>query len=55
MINLPRMPSMSLEGKTAIITGASSGIGQGAAEALAGAGASVICMARGQDPLVETE
>ena len=55
MINLPRMPSMSLEGKTAIITGASSGIGQGAAVALAGAGASVICMARGQDRLVETE
>ena len=55
MINLPRMPSMSLEGKTAIITGASSGIGQGAAAALAGAGASVICVARGQDRLVETE
>ena len=55
MINLPRMPSMSLEGKTAIVTGASSGIGQGAAAALAGAGASVICVARGQDRLVETE
>jgi len=55
MINLPKMPSMSLEGKTAIVTGASSGIGQGAATALAGAGASVICVARGQDRLVETE
>ena len=55
MINLPRMPSMSLEGKTAIVTGASSGIGQGAAAALAGAGASVICVARGRDRLVETE
>ena len=55
MINLPRMPSMSLEGKTAIVTGASSGIGQGAAAALASAGASVICVARGQDRLVETE
>tara|TARA_B100000123_G_scaffold244306_1_gene199580 strand:- start:500 stop:1264 length:765 start_codon:yes stop_codon:yes gene_type:complete len=55
MINLPKMPSMSLEGKTAMITGASSGIGQGAAAALAGAGASVICVARGKDRLVETE
>ena len=55
MINLPKMPSMSLEGKTAIVTGASSGIGQGAAAALAGAGASVICVARGKDRLVETE
>ena len=55
MINLPRMPSMSLEGKTAIVTGASSGIGQGAAAALAGAGAGVICVARGKDRLVETD
>ena len=55
MINLPRMPSMSLEGKTAIVTGASSGIGQGAAAALAGAGAGVICVARGQKRLFETE
>ena len=55
MINLPRMPSMSLEGKTAIVTGASSGIGQGAAAALAGAGAGVICVARGRDRLAETE
>ena len=55
MIKLPEMPSMSLEGKTAIVTGASSGIGQGATVALAGAGASLICVARGQDRLVETE
>jgi len=55
MIKLPKMPSMSLEGKTAIVTGASSGIGQGSAAALASAGASVICVARGQDRLVETE
>ena len=55
MIKLPEMPSMSLEGKTALITGASSGIGQGAAVALACAGASVICVARGEDRLVETE
>ena len=55
MIKLPEMPSMSLEGKTALVTGASSGIGQGAAVALAFAGASVICVARGKDRLVETE
>ena len=55
MIKLPEMPSMSLEGKTALITGASSGIGQGAAVALAFAGANVICVARGKDRLVETE
>ena len=55
MIKLPELPSMSLEGKTALITGASSGIGQGAAVALAFAGASVICVARGKDRLVETE
>ena len=55
MIKLPEMPSMSLEGKTALITGASSGIGQGAAAALACAGASVICVARGEDRLLETE
>ena len=55
MIKLPEMPSMSLEGKTALITGASSGIGQGAAAALAFAGASVICVARGEDRLLETE
>ena len=55
MINLPKMPSMSLKGKTALVTGASSGIGQGAAVALAHAGASVICIARGESRLVETE
>ena len=55
MINLPKMPSMSLKRKTALVTGASSGIGQGAAVALAHAGASVICIARGESRLVETE
>ena len=55
MINLPEMPSISLKGKTALVTGASSGIGQGAAVALAHAGASIICIARGENRLFETE
>ena len=44
---LPEMPSMSLDGKVALITGASSGIGQGAAVALAHTGAYGLCAARG--------
>ena len=51
---LPEMPSMSLDGKVALITGASSGIGQGAAVALAQAGARVLCAARGEKRLGET-
>ena len=54
MIKLPEMPSMSLEGKTVLITGASSGIGPGAAVALAFPADSVICGARGKDRLIET-
>ena len=54
MIDLPRTPSFSLSGKTALVTGASSGIGQGCAVALAEAGAHVVCAARGVDKLSAT-
>jgi len=37
---------MSMEGKTCVITGATSGIGWGAAEALAGMGARIVAVAR---------
>ncbi len=53
-MKLPRTPSMSLKGKRAIVTGASSGIGQGCAVALAEAGAHVVCIARGVERLAET-
>ncbi|MCA0929623.1 SDR family NAD(P)-dependent oxidoreductase [Ruegeria profundi] len=54
MTDLPRTPSFSLKGKTALVTGASSGIGQGCAVALAEAGAHVVCAARGADRLADT-
>lgn len=44
---LPVPPSFRLDGKRALVTGASSGIGQGCAVALADAGAHVVCAARG--------
>lgn len=45
-MSLPRTPSMDLTGKRAIVTGATSGIGEGCAVALAEAGAQVTLVAR---------
>jgi NAD(P)-dependent dehydrogenase (short-subunit alcohol dehydrogenase family) len=53
-ITLPRTPSFRLDGKTALVVGASSGIGQGAAVALAEAGTHVTLAARSADKLERT-
>lgn len=45
-MKLPRTPSFRLDGRRALVTGASSGIGIGAAAALAEAGAEVTLVAR---------
>lgn len=45
-MDLPRTPSFRLDGRRALVTGASSGIGLGAAAALAEAGAEVTLVAR---------
>jgi len=50
-MSLPRTPSFRLDGKRALVTGASSGIGLGAAVALAEAGAEVTLVARRLDEL----
>lgn len=51
---LPKTPSFRLDGKRALVTGASSGIGQACAIALGEAGAHVVASARRADKLAET-
>jgi NAD(P)-dependent dehydrogenase (short-subunit alcohol dehydrogenase family) len=48
------MPSLRLDGRLAVVTGASRGIGRGCALALAEAGADVMLMARSSSELEET-
>ena len=50
-MNLPRTPSFRLDGRRALVTGASSGIGLACAVALADAGAQVTLAARSKDKL----
>lgn len=51
-MTLPRTPSFRLTGKRALVTGASSGIGEACAVALCEAGAEVWLAARGKDKLL---
>jgi len=53
-VDLPTAPSFNLSGKRSLVVGASSGIGQGCAVALASAGAHVVCAARDPDKLQKT-
>jgi len=50
-MTLPTTPALNVEGQRALVTGASRGIGMGAAVALAGAGAHVVLAARSTDAL----
>jgi NAD(P)-dependent dehydrogenase (short-subunit alcohol dehydrogenase family) len=50
---LPRSPSFRLDGKRALVTGASRGIGRAAAAALADAGAFVVLASRTTDALTD--
>ena len=50
-MTLPQTPSFCLKGKKAMVTGASSGIGLGAAAGLAQAGAHVVLSSRGAEAL----
>lgn len=52
-MDLPQLPSFSLKGKRALITGASSGIGLAGAAGLAAAGAEVVVAARRLELLEE--
>lgn len=52
-MQLPRTPSFRLDGRRALVTGASSGIGLASAMALAEAGAHVVMAARNRDRLDE--
>lgn len=49
--SVPKIPSMRLDGKTAVITGAGRGLGLGCAQALAEAGASTILVSRTREEL----
>ncbi len=51
MTDLPKTPSFRLEGKRALVTGASRGIGLGGAVALAQAGAHVVMAARNAEQI----
>jgi len=51
---LPTPPSFDLTGKRSLVVGASSGIGQGCAVALASAGSHVTCIARNSVKLEDT-
>ena len=53
MIDLPKTPSLKLDGLRALVTGASSGIGLGCAVALAEAGADVVLASRNIKALSE--
>lgn len=52
-MELPKTPSFRLDGKRALVTGASSGIGLACAVGLAEAGAEVIAAARSEDKLAD--
>jgi NAD(P)-dependent dehydrogenase (short-subunit alcohol dehydrogenase family) len=52
-MNLPKTPSFRLDGRRALVAGASSGIGLGCAVALAEAGAAVTLVARRAEALTE--